>query len=200
MNKLLTKEQKDKKNERQRNWRKNNSGKTKEYQLKHKEYLKEYYEKNKEKIKQDVKEYVINNKDKVSNRRNEYRIKNKETINKKFKERRAQDELFRLKQDMRNMLNKTFKKFDFGKSNRTENILGCTFDEFKMYIDSKLQSWMNWENKGLYNGTENYGWDIDHITPLHTAETIEYIIKLNHYTNLQPLCSYINRDIKKGRI
>jgi len=31
-------------------------------------------------------------------------------------------------------------------------------------------------------------------------DTEEDIIKLNHYTNLQPLCSKINRDIKKDKI
>ena len=59
---------------------------------------------------------------------------------------------------------------------------------------------MTWENKGLYNGELNYGWDIDHIIPLSSAETEEDIIRLNHYSNLQPLCSKINRDIKKGKL
>jgi len=56
---------------------------------------------------------------------------------------------------------------------------------------------MTWENRGLYNGELNYGWDIDHIIPIASAKTEEDIIKLNHYKNLQPLCSHINRDIKK---
>ena len=59
---------------------------------------------------------------------------------------------------------------------------------------------MNWENRGLYNGTQNYGWDIDHIIPISFAQSEEDIIKLNHYTNLQPLCSYTNRHIKKNKI
>ena len=58
---------------------------------------------------------------------------------------------------------------------------------------------MNWENKGLYNGDLNYGWDIDHIIPISSAFTEVEILKLNHYTNLQPLCSKINRDIKKNK-
>lgn len=59
---------------------------------------------------------------------------------------------------------------------------------------------MTWDNKGLYNGEEGYGWDIDHIIPLSTATTEEDIVKLNHFTNLQPLCSYVNRVIKKHNI
>lgn len=57
---------------------------------------------------------------------------------------------------------------------------------------------MTWENKGLYNGELNHGWDIDHIIPTSSAKTEEEVVKLNHYTNLQPLCSKINRDIKKN--
>lgn len=72
--------------------------------------------------------------------------------------------------------------------------------EFKSYLESKFETWMNWENRGLYNGELNYGWDIDHIIPLSSAKTEDDIIKLNHYSNLQPLCSYTNRYIKKDLI
>ena len=68
-----------------------------------------------------------------------------------------------------------------------------------MYLESKFEPWMCWNNKGLYNGEFNYGWDIDILYPISSAKTEEDIIKLNHYTNLQPLCSKINRDIKKIR-
>jgi len=46
----------------------------------------------------------------------------------------------------------------------------------------------------------NSGWDIDHIIPISSAESEDDIIKLNHYTNLQPLCSYINRVVKRDKI
>ena len=59
---------------------------------------------------------------------------------------------------------------------------------------------MTWENRGKYNGELNFGWDIDHIIPISSATTEEEILKLNHYTNLQPLCSRINRDIKKNKL
>lgn len=60
---------------------------------------------------------------------------------------------------------------------------------------------MSWENYGLYeSGVLEYGWDIDHIIPVSKAKDEEELIKLNHYTNLQPLCSFINRDIKKHKL
>ena len=42
-----------------------------------------------------------------------------------------------------------------------------------------------------------YGWDLDHIIPVSSAKTEEELIKLNLYENFQPLCSKINRDLKK---
>lgn len=52
---------------------------------------------------------------------------------------------------------------------------------------------MNYQNYGKYNGNYGFGWDIDHVVEMKTAETEEDVIRLNHYTNLRPLDSRINR-------
>ena len=72
-------------------------------------------------------------------------------------------------------------------------------EDVKKYLESKFEPWMNWENYGLYNGELNYGWDIDHIIPISSTKTEEEVYRLNYYTNLQPLCSYTNRYIKKDK-
>lgn len=72
-------------------------------------------------------------------------------------------------------------------------------ETFKLHLENQFESWMNWRNKGLYNGTPNFGWDIDHIIPLSSAVNETDIIKLNHYTNLRPLCSYVNRYVKRDK-
>jgi hypothetical protein len=60
---------------------------------------------------------------------------------------------------------------------------------------------MNWKNHGKYkNDTFNFGWDIDHIIPLSSAKSKEELIKLHHYTNIQPLCSYVNRHLKRNKL
>ena len=44
---------------------------------------------------------------------------------------------------------------------------------------------------------DNYGeWQIDHIVPLSSGETLEELIALNHYTNLQPL--WADENNRKG--
>ena len=90
------------------------------------------------------------------------------------------------------------KRHGYSKKSRSYEILGCSFEMFKERIESLWQPWMNWDNYGKYNGTPNYGWDIDHITPLSSAKIEQDVINLNHYSNLQPLCSYINRDVKRN--
>ena len=116
-----------------------------------------------------------------------------------IKKRRKNDPLFKLKASIRTSLHKAIKSVDTYKSKRTEEILGCSFKELKQHIKAQWEDWMTWDNYGLYNGELNYGWDIDHIKPLSLCESEEDVIKLNHYTNLQPLCSYINRYVKDKR-
>ena len=199
---------KEEKKEYFKNYRENNKEKLKEYK-------KKYRENNKEKLKKKGRVYNENNKEKRKLRNKKYREKNKEQIrikdkirNKNYREKlnkdrklkRGNDPFYKFSCKIRKDITNIFKKNGYTKNSRTKEILGCSFEEFKIYIESKFESWMNWENRGLFNGEINYGWDIDHIIPLSTAKTKEDLIKLNHYTNLQPLCSKINRYIKKDNL
>jgi len=157
------------------------------YREEHKEEHKEYLQKNKSKIKQQIKEYYKNNKEKIKAKRKQ---------NHKLKWQI--DPLYKLKISIRNIIYKSLTRNGYKKHSKTEKILGCDFQTFKLYIEAKFEYWMTWENKGLYNGDFKYGWDIDHIIPINSAKTEEDIINLSHYTNLQPLCSKFNRDIKKA--
>jgi hypothetical protein len=93
-----------------------------------------------------------------------------------------------------------FKKSNNKKLSKTSEILGCSLDEFKNYIETKFELWMNWSNFGMKKDELNRSWELDHIIPLVTAKTEEEVIKLNHYTNFQPLCSKINRGVKRGNL
>lgn len=127
-----------------------------------------------------------------------YRELNKENHNIYIKDRLSTDTLFKLSINIRNLIRLSFNRNNYTKKSKTEQILGCSYKEFKQHLELQFQSWMNWDNRGLYNGELNFGWDIDHIIPLSSAKSEEEIIKLNHYSNLQPLCSKINRYVKKN--
>lgn len=110
------------------------------------------------------------------------------------------DPVYRLSQVLRASIIQSFGSRSYQKSTLTATILGCTFEEFKTYIESKFEPWMNWLNHGLYNGEPGYGWDLDHNIPLSVSDSALEVECLNFYTNFQPLCSYINRDVKKDKV
>jgi hypothetical protein len=167
---------------------------------KEKERLKYYRENNKEKISEQQKIWRENNKQKTLSYAKEYRVNNKNKINNDFKYKYDNNPLFKLTVNIRNSIRNSFKNNKLTKKNKTQEILGCSFEEFRQHIGTLLEPWMTWENHGLYNGELNYGWDLDHIIPLASAMTENDIIRLNHFTNFQPLCSKINRNIKKDKI
>lgn len=129
-----------------------------------------------------------------------YQKQNKEKRNERERERMKIDPLYKLKENIRTNIIGSFKRKGFTKSTRTEDILQLTIPEFKKYIEDQFEPWMNWENHGKYEGEFNQSWDLDHIIPVSSATTEEEVIKLNHYTNFQPLCSKINREIKRDLI
>jgi hypothetical protein len=114
--------------------------------------------------------------------------------------RRKTDNLFKLKHRISCIISSLIKRNGYIKKSTTYEILGCSYDEFKLHLESKFEPWMSWKNYGKWNGELNYGWDIDHIIPSSSGKTEDEIIKLNHYTNLQPLCSQVNRYIKKEKV
>jgi hypothetical protein len=189
------------------------------------ERINKYREDNKDKLKEVKKAYSIKNKEILNARSKQWAIDNKErlTIYQKNynklkykniikgnrdlqvkhniynKNRYHTDPLYKISQQIRTLLYQSF-KFKYKKQRRTQDILGCTYEDFRIYLESKFEPWMNWENQGKYNGELNFGWDMDHIIPISSAKSEEEVYKLNHFTNYQPLCSKVNRDIKKNKI
>lgn len=138
---------------------------------------------------QYYREYFVGNKQKVNKRAAKYR-----------KTRRKKDPVFRMLTNLRTSIRQSFVKNNRKKNSKTASILCCSIPDFKIHIERKMESWMNWDNYGKFNGEKLYGWDLDHIIPLATANTVEDVITLNHYSNFQPLCSYINRIEKRDKI
>ena len=90
----------------------------------------------------------------------------------------------RLSKRLRNRTRQAFTRRKWWKASRSESLLGCNFDIAKQWLESKFVEGMSWGNMGE--------WHIDHIKPLASAKTLEELIMLCHYTNLQPLWKYDN--------
>jgi hypothetical protein len=175
---------------------------------KNKDYNKEYYHNNKEKIREQQKDYYLKNKEKICEQTKKYQeetgykrkyyLKNREKSIKyavnRNRERKLTDPIYKFKHYVRGLIYTAFKRTGFEKNSNTEDILGCSFEEFHNHIINQFEDWMTLENHGKYNGEYKFGWDIDHIIESHTAKTKEDVIKLNRYTNLRPLDSKINRS------
>lgn len=167
-----------------------------------------YYTQNSEKILSQTKERNKENYEGLKKRRNELEDTNevKQNIKRtKALERSRIHQLGLIKRKIKNLIGSAFKRSLNGqyiKSERTEDILGCTPSYFKQHIESQFINWMSWENHG--NGCVpleyNCSWDLDHIIPISQAKTEEDIYLLNHWSNIQPLCSKINRYDKKEKV
>lgn len=146
---------------------------------------KKWYSNNKEKSKENSKLYRINNKDEIKKRTKIYRINNN------YYKSKIGDNLFKVTINIRNLIRQSIKRQKYKKYSKTYEILGCSYQEFKVYMESKFQKGMTWENYGNY-------WHMDHIIPISWAKDEEEIIKLNHYMNFQPLYA-IDNLIKGNR-
>ena len=161
------------------------------------------YENNKESVLLRQKKYRESNKEKSKIRKKKYNQQNRDKINQYQKNRRKNDILFKLNDNIHRMINASLKRKNCRKKSKTTDILGCTIQEFKEHIESQFEDWMNWNNYGNPKDgifAPNKTWDIDHQIPISTALTESEILNLNHYNNLKPLCTYYNRWVKSDKL
>jgi hypothetical protein len=152
--------------------------KTKEWKNENSEITKVYYKK-----------YTLENKMKLNIYKNNW-----------FNDKMKSDVNFKLRMKIKCTIKDAFRGKSYKRDKKVIEILGCSIDYFKLYLESKFEDWMTWENHGVYNGDFKYGWDIDHIIPISSGVCQEDVLKLSNYLNFQPLCSKINRDIKRNKM
>lgn len=117
--------------------------------------------------------YLKSNKDNIRIKKREYKNKLKQS-----------NPFYATKVRLRKRIYRAFTVRNWNKNNTTKEILGCEFEEAFNHIESQFIDNMSWDNR-----TE---WHIDHIIPLSSAKTEKDLIKLCHYTNLQPLWAIDN--------
>ena len=166
--------------------------KAKKYRLNNKEKIKKweikYYENNTDKLKIRKKNYYNKNKEKFKIYRKNNKEKIKQYNNVYVKNRRKTDPLFKLTNNIRNLIILSITKQGYKKESKTFKILGCSYEEFKQHLERQFTKEMTWENQGE--------WHLDHIYPVSLAKDEAELIKLNHYTNFQPM--WASENISKG--
>lgn len=155
-------------------WRENN-----------KEWIKSWNDANKDRIRASKRKYQQKWKDANPEYISGWRDNNKEKIREYSKTyekvRGSIDPIYKFSRSIRSLIGGSFRRKNSIKPIKTEQILGCSIEEFKNYILSKCPEGVTLEN---FN---RYGYHIDHIVPLASANSEEEVLKLCHYTNLQPL-------------
>lgn len=76
------------------------------------------------------------------------------------------------------------------KSLRTHQYIGCTWDQLRFHLENQFEEGMNWDN------WSKEGWHIDHKIPICSACNQDDLIRILHFTNLQPL--WAKENLSKG--
>ncbi len=171
---------------------------------------KKWREKNKDTLRKRKRDYRLKNREKNNERNRRYRKKNKERIAEREKVRRSTPEYKKkakayYQKNRERCLNaskewhRAWKKTPIGvlrnrlssrlwsalsekgytKKSRSAEIIGCSWPMLRGHIQNQFTKGMSWENRG--------DWHIDHIIPLASAKNEEELLKLSHFSNLQPL-------------
>jgi hypothetical protein len=144
------------------------------------------YHKNREENLKKYKIYRIKNKEAISKRRKIVNATPEAKLKKCLYRSRIKktDHLFNIKNRTRSLISTSFARKGYCKNTTTYNLLGCDWNTLKSHMENQFTKGMSWD---VFNKIH-----IDHIIPLFTAKTEEDVIKLCHYTNLQPLWAIDN--------
>lgn len=189
--------------------------------LRSKVYGKVWFQKNKVRLREIRRKHAKNNREKYVNYQLIYREKNpdkyKRTLEKRKPKRRLyakkyyqdnknkilnkkytrlkEDLVFRLKELVRARIQSGLRQHVKGikKSMRSIMYLGCSYEEYVVYLEKKFSKGINWSNMG-----GKKGWQIDHVKPLARFDLSKKSnqLKAFNYKNTQPM--WIKDNLSKG--
>lgn len=144
------------------------------------------------------KNWIDNNKEQIIVKQNIYKSKNKEKIkeyqsqyiNSYSKNKYGTDIEYRLQKVLRSRLYVALKK-EY-KQTSAIDLIGCSLEQLKEYLEKQFDDKMNWGNYGDY-------WEIDHIEPVFNfnLKDIQNQQQCFHYSNLRPLSKLENQKRAK---
>ena len=99
-----------------------------------------------------------------------------------------------LNHQFRSRVQHMMKAKNWTKDRPSLSFLGCTWPEYVVFIEAKMQWWNERHTSDQHMTWANT--QRDHIKPGSKAKTQQEVEALNHYTNMQPLL--IEDNLKKG--
>jgi hypothetical protein len=149
----------------------------------------ETYHRNRDAIREKRRAHYKENREQELKKRKKWASENRHKILEYQREKRKTDAMYALKADVRIRVWQLLKQKGPNKrKSRALELIGCTWETLKEHIERQFAEGMSWENRS--------DWHIDHIIPLSSAKDEDTVMKLFHYTNLQPLWAIDN--LKKG--
>jgi hypothetical protein len=185
-----------------------------------------YYEHNKEYVKDRQKEYKEIHKDEIKEYQDNYNIVNRDKkLQYKKDNKRAilannrvyagnkykSDPVFRMRETVSKTVYNALKKLGIAKDGSILDHLQYSMQELKEHIEKQFASWMTWDNQGKYNaGTwddndqSTWTWQLDHIVPQsdlpYTSMADNNFRKCWALNNLRPLGAKQNLLDGVGRV
>jgi hypothetical protein len=184
---------------------------------------KDYYLNNKESIAETNGQYYLNNKNIYDQYHKDYRLENKEKIKKSKKDfylinkkkiirssikystfKLKNDPAFKLRSVISASIRSALKRLKVSKNGKSfTKYITYSVDELKAYLEQQFESWMTWNNYGMYNvktwddnDQSTWTWNIDHIIPqsklLYTSMADDNFKKCWALENLRPLSAKQN--------
>ncbi len=166
-------------------------------------YNKEYYKKNKERVRARQREYYKENRKKLNEKAKEYYYKNykksrgdqkkyyekyKDILNTKRNQRKKEKPELRIIHNFRSRLSGLIN----GKSRNSIKLIGCDRKHLLRHLEVQFKRGMNWENYGKV-------WVIDHHIPISAFNynNKKEVAACWHFSNLKPMFTLDN--IRKGK-
>ena len=150
--------------------------------------IREYRLKNKDAYRAAKKRFLIRHAERLREVNRGYNRLARERRPNYEKERAASDPVFRLSRRIRARIREALRDGRIKKSKKAVETIGCGWGDLRVHLESLFSEGMSWDNMEL--------WHVDHIVPLALAKTEDDVMRLCHYSNLQPL--WASDNLRKG--
>jgi len=147
--------------------------------------MKKHYKANTDKVLTACKKRYKESEGRYLQQQKDYQKNNPEqrrkTLRTYVSNRRKRDINFKIKGTLQSRMNIVLRYKGVRKASKTMDLVGCSIDECRRYIEALFKEGMSWDNHGE--------WHIDHIKPISSFDLTkeEEQKQCFHYSNLQPL-------------